>query len=236
MVEWFFFLVEHDRVRVWHFAPPCRTFSLAFQPRVRSRQLPWGIDPASEALQIGNVLMSRCLAVMKAILVRGRRTASLEAPRHAYTWFLPLLRAWVAGGQMELVDFDACPFLWADLTGAQQRRCTSAEGAKEMKLYLKPFRLGVIGPNYLSPLHNRRCCGGHAHFTLVGGARTKASAQYPARLAKEWASLLKGFCEQGSAPLASSDLAEVQERGRPAFESLPLNQLLRGARFRELFE
>ena len=133
------------------------------------------------------------------------------------------------------MDFDAYPFLWADLTGAQQWRCTSAEGAKEMKLYLKPFRLGVIGPNYFSPLHNRRCCGGHAHFTLVGGARTKASAQYPARLAKEWALLLKGFCEQGSAPLASSDLAEVQERGRPAFESLPLNQLLRGARFRELF-
>ena len=62
-------MILHDRIWYVHAAPYCRTQSVAFQPRVRSREAPLGFDPAALDTFDGTLGLLRGLIVLHLILL-----------------------------------------------------------------------------------------------------------------------------------------------------------------------
>jgi hypothetical protein len=166
IVEWILFLIINGRVAYVHCAPPCRTFSLARQPRLRSRTQPLGLDPSDEDTLLGTVLLFRCLLILWTAR-RYRRHGSLEHPAWAYTWYVQQVMALFAKPGCGMLVFAACSF-----------------GAP----FQKPTKLGLVHCDFLMPLARPCVHGRKAHRSpLVGAARTAPAAAYSARLCDEWA-------------------------------------------------
>ena len=62
--------------------PPCTTFSVARHPKLRSKRLPEGFDPADPATALGTFLAKRCLTILW-VAWRMRVPGLLEAPKTA---------------------------------------------------------------------------------------------------------------------------------------------------------
>ncbi|CAK0891731.1 unnamed protein product, partial [Prorocentrum cordatum] len=86
-------LMINDRVVHVHCAPPCATFSLARQPRLRS--------------PVCNVLLFRALHILWTVCKHGRHGA-LEHPAGAYAWHMAPLR-WLFGKpECGFLGYGAC--------------------------------------------------------------------------------------------------------------------------------
>ena len=80
----------------------------------------WGIDPTEALTEEGNVLMSRVILVLVVAERWGRRGASLQSVKGAYTWYLPQVQELQQSGRARVVAVDSCPYTWAGLTEAQR--------------------------------------------------------------------------------------------------------------------
>ena len=119
-----------------HAAPYCRTQSVAFQPRVRSREAPLGFDPAALDTFDGTLGLLRGLVVLHLILRYSRRHASLEQPRSAYSWSYPQIPRLLAGGA-RLIPYDVCPFHWERLARAEQAEVRTPPGAQRLHPHIR---------------------------------------------------------------------------------------------------
>ena len=112
-------------------------------------------------------MLQRCLTVLRVVARGGRRHATLEHPRGAYTWHTDFITDLVRGGRARFVDFDMCPFLLEDIPGGT-RRCATPAGAREAGVYRKATRLLVVNAPWVDAL-GRRCDGQHCHWFLKEG-------------------------------------------------------------------
>ena len=109
IVEWILFLVIAGRVAYVHCAPPCTTWSLARQPRLRSRTQPMGFQLQDEVTQRGNALLLRAMLILWTVHKHGRH-GSFEHPAGAYTWWAPDVRRLFDKQGCGYLDFAACSF------------------------------------------------------------------------------------------------------------------------------
>ena len=99
LLEWLFFLIEHDRVDLIHLSPPCTTFSAAAYPPVRDRAHPRGFGPQLFKTRNGTLMALRALAILlKCLLYCVMATleqlrSSIMATLQEWTRLLQLLRA-----------------------------------------------------------------------------------------------------------------------------------------------
>ncbi|CAK0794315.1 unnamed protein product, partial [Prorocentrum cordatum] len=208
IVEWILFLIINGRVAYVHCAPPCATFSLARQPRLRSRARPLGLDPADPATRLGTVLLYRVLLILWAAL-KCDRLGSMEHPAGAYSWYVPALRSLLAKPGCGSLDFAACAF-----------------GAP----YQMPTRLGLVSGGFLQPLARPCVHGRRAHSRpLVGATRAAPAAAYTAELCAVWAELTRAHLA-ARAPLGGPEQAPDAAGGR--LEQPFVNDLIRCCRWR----
>ena len=176
--------------------PPCTTFSIIRRPALRSRDAPYGHNPAEEKTRVGNVLGCRACQLMKVAGV-NRVAGLLET---TYSSMLKHLLAWHSVQNMacaKVVRVDSCRF-----------------GSP----HLKSFRMLCV---HLSPDHIDRQCICTCKHLQVQGKYTKGSATYTDQLsdalALDFAAWIfaerKALCEEADTPakglesLAVNDLA-----------------------------
>ncbi|CAK0897043.1 unnamed protein product, partial [Prorocentrum cordatum] len=208
IVEWILFLIINGWVANVHCAPPCATFSLARQPRLRSRAQPLGLDPTDPTTRLGTVLLYRVLLILWAAL-KCDRLGSMEHPAGAYSWYVPAMRSLLAKPGCGSLDFAACAF------GAPCQ---------------KPTRLGLVNGGFLQPL-SRPCVHGRRARSrpLVGAARAAPAAAYAAELCAIWAELTRAHLA-ARAPLGGPEQAPAAAGGR--LEQPFVNDLIRCCRWR----
>ena len=201
-------MVINGRVAYVHCAPPCTTFSLARQPRLRSQSQPLGFDPKDEATHRGTILLFRVLLILWTVYKYGRH-GSFEHPRDACSWFVMMVRTVFGKPDCGYLDFAACSF-----------------GAP----FQEPTRLGLVRCEFLRPLARPCAHGRKAHRRpLAGAARTAPAAAYTAKLCAAWAELTRAQLAT-EAPLAGPDPLRADAAGR--LEQPFVNDLIRCCRWR----
>ena len=152
------YLLSHRLILGIMVEPPCTTFSIIRRPALRSRDAPYGYNPAEEKTHVGNVLGCRACQLMRIAGV-NRVAGLLET---TYSSMLKHLLAWHSVQNMacsKTVRVDSCRF-----------------GPP----HLKSFRMLCV---HLSPNHiDRRCVCTRKHLQ-VQGKYTKGSATYTDLLA-----------------------------------------------------
>ena len=158
VVSWLSYLLSQRLILGIMVEPPCTTFSIIRRPALRSRDAPYGYNPAEEKTHVGNVLGCRACQLMRIAGV-NRVAGLLET---TYSSMLKHLLAWHSVQNMacsKTVRVDSCRF-----------------GPS----HLKSFRMLCV---HLSPNHiDRRCVCTRKHLQ-VQGKYTKGSATYTDLLA-----------------------------------------------------
>lgn len=158
VVSWLTYLLSHRLILGIMVEPPCTTFSIIRRPALRSRDAPYGHNPAEEKTRTGNVLGCRACQLMKVAGV-NRVAGLLET---TYSSMLKHLLAWHSVQNMacsKTVRVDSCRF-----------------GSP----HLKSFRMLCV---HLTPDQiDRRCVCASKHLQ-VQGKYTKGSATYTDKLA-----------------------------------------------------
>ena len=155
-------LVGAGRVGLLWLAPPCTTFSLALQPRLRSKEEPWGFDSLLPDVCEGSLHMHQCLLLWLVQATAGHE-AVVETPWGGYARHLPWWKLCMRLGREFRVD--QCRY--------------------EVP-YLKPTSLLCSSQNFGAL--GRRCKCKVRHVRLEGPL-TAAAAVYPLSLCQEVARL-----------------------------------------------
>ncbi|CAK0893022.1 unnamed protein product [Prorocentrum cordatum] len=208
IVEWVLFLIMNEWVAYVHCAPPCTTFSVARQPRLRSRTQPLGLAAANEAAQLGNVLLFRVLLILWAARTCGAR-GSFEHLAGACTWHVPAMKMLFGKADCGTLDFAACSF-----------------GVP----FQMPTRQGLVHADFLLPLarpcvHGRRARG----RPLLGAARTSPAAAYSNQLCAVWAELSRAHLVKAGGP---SEPAPARADAAGRLEQPFVDDLIRCCRWR----
>lgn len=109
VVSWLTYLLSNRLILGIMVEPPCTTFSIIRRPALRSRDAPYGHNPAEEKTHIGNVLGCRACQLMKVAGV-NRVAGLLET---TYSSLLKHLLAWHSVQNMacsKTVRVDSCRF------------------------------------------------------------------------------------------------------------------------------
>ena len=182
-------------IDAFHAGFPCSTFSkLRHRPvaglpgPVRSKQEPYGLKQNTarqqESCDVGTILASRSIDIA-AKVAESRKTSTIpaistlenpppsEVEGHLSAWELPEMRKFSEGPKRLIAQFNTCRFQ------PERRR-----GERHYKP--QQFCGTLLGLPALSLLCN---CGNATHEPIVGPDRSKASAEYPVKLCKEYAIL-----------------------------------------------
>ena len=163
LIEWLCFMLQTGRIRSLMCEPPCRTFSAAAHPAVRSYKEPRGYNRRCKKTWFGNLLAFRCIFLCWVARIYNRPNL-LEQP------FLSKM-AWLSMWRFLL------------LKGFGESSIASCMFGSP---HLKKFRLlsyGLDRQQLSVP-----CNGLHQHLRIEGQL-TKPSAVYLPRLAKRFASV-----------------------------------------------
>ena len=159
-----------------HLAPPCSSFSRARQPKVRSRQHPWGLPRlrgrAARLVEMGNYLCLVALEILKECLKHGVMF-SLENPVSSMMWEFPPMREFVEAHATFRVTMDYCRY------GTPWKKPTTFLTNIE--------ELRALG---------KRCNHRHAHQELRGRDSegilwTTRACSYPRQLCVEYAEAIR---------------------------------------------
>jgi hypothetical protein len=219
VLGWLLHLVARDRIAYLHISPPCTTFSIAKQPRLRSRSQPFGFRRDEAQTKAGNLTLLRAAVLARAVRQLGSRHCSVEHPASAYSWSWDLF----AGQFDATIRYDVCAFQLDRLApefeasrilGEQQRF------ANERAIVRKRSRLGLVRAPFLHAMA-RTCCGHHPHSSCDAACKR---AEYDPYLCDAWADAAAGYLRR-EPPLGVQDLAEAERAGVPRLERLLYNEL-----------
>ena len=177
-----------------------------------------GWPPRDPATLEGSVLLLRTMVLAFAVRAAGVRHLSHEHPLSAFSW------AWskVTSRFDHCVDFDVCAYRRAALERSGTLLSGSRAFAERHHIFRKPTRLGCVRAPWLVHLA-RRCDGHHGHWRLVG-SRATAAAEYGAELCREWALATAAAFKQEQPSLAGADFDSLEDKARPRYERLALNE------------
>ena len=214
IIEWLIFLTSRGRVWHVHTASTCRTFSVAYQPRIRSRDAPRGFNPKDAKTHQGNLLKLRCLAVQFSQWANSPYHGSDEHPRSAYSWFLDAV-VWLFGQEGNvLVDGSSCMY-----------------GAP----YQKDYRLGLVRSQHLVGPMGLKCPGisaTHQHSApLRGGTDASRAARYVSGFCGTFAAALRVQFDLEAPVLGNADAKLSQSAQQVRLEKIWMLQLLRSLRW-----
>ncbi len=184
-VQWDFGKPQ-DRKRAWERiraeepylvigSPPCTMFSSLQNLSATRGTAEWAARRRS-----AEVLLTFAAAVYKLQVLAGRHFLH-EHPAGATSWSHPAIAKLLATSGVGAVVAHQCAF------GLE----TSIAGGGRA-LVMKPTRFMSSAPALLEAL-SRKCHGGHAHATLLGGTRASDAATYPPGLCK---AIAHGAAEQ----------------------------------------
>ena len=188
-------LAKEGKVDGFHAGWPCSTYSrlrwreaVGLPGPVRSRKFPYGFPSNSareqEECDAGTIMLARSLMMAEAVEAGKNGTtlggfATLEnpppsnLPDHQSAWEMQETKAYLERWRSFVVDFNTCAYeVDVDL------------GHR----HLKPQRFA--GSLYEMGSLAKKCrCGEAGHEPIVGAQKSKASAEYPAKLCSEYAEL-----------------------------------------------
>ena len=161
LIEWLCFMLQTGRLRSVMCEPPCRTFSAAAHPALRSYKQPRGFNRSCKKTWFGNLTAFRCLFISWVASIY-KRPNLLEQP------FLSKM-AWLS--------------TWRFLLGKGFHE-SSVASCMFGSPHLKKFRLLSLCLDH----HDLSvaCDGTHKHVRIEGQL-TKASAVYVPKLARRFA-------------------------------------------------
>ena len=217
VVEWLLFLIYNKRIFHLHVGAPCTTFSIARNPKDRSRDCPFGKDPSDPKMRDGNVMLLRTMLLLFAIMLVGKESGTRwargthEHPASAFSWHIPSVDRLFAFPGCGKVTVSYCDF------GAPYRKNTT---------------IGFIYADYIERFRGRTCKGGHSHIALVGSLTTHAS-EYPPGLCTEIADsiLVARRCVDDSICMEGVDATDNRAG---ALERLYFNEILESAPWKVL--
>ena len=211
---------RRGRIDGFHTGWPCTTYSrLRWRPKegypgpVRSRREPYGRKDNTEAQQAeadqGTLHASRAAHMVQAIL-EGRRGRLVKPavtmenpppsdhPDHISAWEMDEVGRVVVGEDLDIVDFDTCPY---------------QKYIKDGSRHKKPQRFAGTLQDLLGLAASCQCK--HGHDPVIGKKKSRASAEYPGALCYKYAELLMShFKKMGKAEyleLRARDLREEVE-------------------------
>eukprot|EP00435_Cladocopium_sp_Y103_P028739 s1351_g7.t1 len=157
VISWVTYLLAEKKLKAVMLSPPCTAFSIMRRPRLRSKESPFGFDPADHQTNVGNVLGQRGAQTMYVAAVNGA-AGIMETTYSSYLKYLPGWKTVKSLEEAEEVRCDSCAF---------------------GSIHLKPFRF--LGVNAELQRLSKRCECVEPHVRNEGGY-TKASATYVPRL------------------------------------------------------
>ena len=209
VVEWILFLITRRRVFCVHSGVPCSDMSVAKNPKVRSADSPWGLDPADPDRTLPNFLLGVALSCLLAASRCGV-AMSHEHPASAFSWKVPFWNWFVSRPGSRIGRFAACAF-----------------GAP----YKKDTRLATCHAPWLSVL-DRPCSHSEPHAEVLEGSRTRAAAEYLPEFCDAYSAALKAAHVSCDPKLGEPEAASFGDSRRGIFEMLWLNDFVRGAPWR----
>jgi len=212
-------------IDAYHAGFPCSTFSRlrhraaeGLPGPVRSKEEPYGLrantQRQQEACDVGTILASRSIDIASKVAESRRQStvpaiATLENPPpstvegHLSAWELPEMRKFTQGPKKLTAQFNTCRY--------QPER---PRGEKHFKP--QQFSGTLLGLPALSLTCN---CGNSTHEPIIGPDRSRASAEYPVKLCKEYAILaVSQLILMGKEEFLSSrmsTLSEFIEKNKP---------------------
>ena len=165
VMEWLSYLVSNRLVKAFMVEPPCTTFSIMRRPALRTKELPYGLDPSDPQTHVGNALALRGLQTMEI----GRKNlvpGIFESPYSAKVKNLPPWKSLASHPEVEVVRCDSCRF-----------------GSPHLKSF------AFVGVHTAMDRLRVRCRCKKRHVQ-VQGKFTKASATYVDELAEALANTL----------------------------------------------
>ena len=214
--EWVFYLLRSGRVRHFHSGVPCTTFSIARKPALRSRDLPWGLNPKCPLTASGNFLLQLTLLCLFIVARTPGTSGSHEHPASAFSW---RVRQW---DQLKSLAPCQCLCLAMCQFGVSYRKAT---------------RLFTVRAAFLAPLE-RKCPGVSEHHTHehLTGSKTTAAAEYPPAFCDAFTELLaKDLLCRGDEPDALDPDPSCPADAAVANEDLLINELSNAAWWKPLF-
>jgi len=210
VVEWILFLIERRRVFCLHSGVPCTDFSIAKYPKPRTREEPWGKLPLHPDRHMPNFMLACALSCLLAA-VRAKNVAMThEHPASAFSWQVPFWSWFERQPGCEIGRFSGCAF-----------------GAK----FQKDTRLARCNAGFLAVL-DRPCQHTAPHEVRLAGGLTRAASEYLNDFCEVYAQALSKAVDEAKPELGIEEAAAFAVRRRGAYESLWLNEWVRGAAWR----